>query len=126
MNLSQADVDYFRSLVSRDWSRTSGVGMPPSGRRVRREYRLLTARERHRLHAALNKLYEVCMDIQLHSYRNKLNENPLCEQFSRIGFGNSVPTVGSQGQGTRWSALMSSVCVPRNVHIKYGAGTLQK
>lgn len=71
-NLTQQDLEYFRTLVMDPASSSAspgggglatGIGLPPSGSRTRKEYRLLTGPERERFHAAINKLYEVCAAV---------------------------------------------------------------
>ncbi|XP_052815079.1 uncharacterized protein LOC128242082 isoform X1 [Mya arenaria] len=64
-NLTQSDISYFRALLGDQASAMAAggpggslIGQPPSGRRTRKEYRLLSVTERQRFHAALNKLYE--------------------------------------------------------------------
>ncbi|XP_052232543.1 uncharacterized protein LOC127845563 isoform X2 [Dreissena polymorpha] len=63
--LTESQLKYFRSLLGNQASAMAAggpggslIGLPPSGRRARKEYRLLSVPERQKFHAALNKLYE--------------------------------------------------------------------
>ena len=66
-NLTQKDLNFFRTLVMEPDSSSStqgaglaaGIGLPPSGSRTRKEYRLMTLQEKQRFNAAMNKLFEV-------------------------------------------------------------------